>query len=364
MKILHGDLDLDEVKLLPIDRKEWLKDGLSDLRIYYTLQLTDDLMRTNWLGNPTIIRWFGILAQEFLQNKAWKYPLSFYLDREKILRVHPGASRVVVSRFLDVKKLHAIGVVYDQDVLSFKGMSLINKEQFAELYPDLKIQSVKNRNENQDIDWLQRTGQTILTKYDHFEILAKDKSMAGREFTNRANYSQMQHGVKALHSLSFNFPIYTNLKEVDLNSQVRWQTVPTIDNRTKVQSNRDYALQVAQTKVPIMDSYLNEYVYDVNNQDNFVHNEMHLHRYPLSESDQILQRHPIGCSLYLDIPEINYNPWEILLFAHPYYHELSTSCGKVRLINPQAKSHLKGILPDRYADHRYGGKRSQKPLAF
>ena len=187
----------------------------------------------------------------------------------------------------------------------------------------------------------QRTGQTILTKYDHFEILAKDKTMAGREFTNRANYSQMQHGVKALHSLSFNFPIYTNLREVDLNSQVQWQT-----------------------KVPIMDSYLNEYVYDVNNRDNFVHNEMHLHRYPLTESDQILQRHPIGCSLYLDIPEINYNPWEILLFAHPYYHELSTSCGKVRLINPQAKSHLKGILPDRYADHRYGGKRSQKPLAF
>ena len=230
MKILHGDLDLDEVKLLPIDRKEWLKDGLSDLRIYYTLQLTDDLMRTNWLGNPTIIRWFGILAQEFLQNKAWKYPLSFYLDREKILRVHPGASRVVVSRFLDVKKLHAIGVVYDQDVLSFKGMSLINKEQFAELYPDLKIQSVKNRNENQDIDWLQRTGQTILTKYDHFEILAKDKTMAGREFTNRANYSQMQHGVKALHSLSFNFPIYTNLKEVDLNSQVQWQTKNVFSN--------------------------------------------------------------------------------------------------------------------------------------
>ena len=86
--------------------------------------------------------WYS--SQEFLQNKAWKYPLSFYLDREKIL-VHPGASRVVVSRFLDVKKLHAIGVVYDQDVLLFKGMSLINKEQFAELYPDLKIQSVKNR---------------------------------------------------------------------------------------------------------------------------------------------------------------------------------------------------------------------------
>ena len=39
-------------------------------------------------------------------------------------------------------------------------------------------------------------------------------------------------------------------------------------------------------------------------------------------------------------------------------------CGKVRLINPQAKSHLKGILPDRYADYKYEGKRSQKPLAF
>ena len=341
MRILHGDLDLDEVKLLPIDRKYWLNDGLTDLRIYYTLQLTDDLIRTNWLGNPTIIRWFGILAQEFLQNKAWKYPLSFYLDREKILRVHPGASRVVVSRFLDVQKLHAIGIVFDEDVLSFKGMSVINKEQFDKLYPDLKIESVKNRNENQDVDWLKRTRQTILTKYDHFEIIAKDKTMAGREFTNRANYSQLQHGVKALHCLSFNFPVYTNLKEVDINSQVQWHT-----------------------KVPVMDTYLNEYAYDVNNQDNFVHNEMNLHCYPLSESDEILQRHPIGCSLYLDIPEINYNPWEVLLFAHPYYHELSTSCGKVKLINPQAKSHLKGILPDRYADYRYGGKRSQKPLAF
>ena len=69
MKILHGDLNLDEVKLLPIDRKHWLKDGLSDLRIYYTLQLTDDLMRTNWLGNPTIIRWFGILAQSSFKTK-------------------------------------------------------------------------------------------------------------------------------------------------------------------------------------------------------------------------------------------------------------------------------------------------------
>ena len=97
MKILHGIFDLRKVTLLPQEDFEVnVTDMHTRVNQYFSMNLNDEIIRTNFEFEPKILRYSGIMLQDFLQNGGWDNPISLYIDRTRVIRAHPGTSRLLL----------------------------------------------------------------------------------------------------------------------------------------------------------------------------------------------------------------------------------------------------------------------------
>ena len=342
MKILHGTFDLRYVELyrdLSKDDESAIHDyGFSNNHVnqYFQMNFNDEIIRTNYKYEPKILRYASIMLQDFLQNGQWDNPISLYIDRNKRIRVHPGSSRVLLTRFLGVNKTKCITIAQKNEFQYFPGMVPITKKQFNDEYPKLTIEVLPNKNkENDDLEFLKRHKMSIYHKFDHFEIRPKNTNFA-------LNYTESNEGVqwgnKVLLSLSHDLPVYTDMSQEELDKLVTWQ------------------------KPGYMDSYLNSHL---NNQDRSRYNKkpMRLIKEPLQSISQVRDKYKYGCVLKID-KKIQYNPWELLIFTHCRFSKLCTSDNSVELIHLGAEGQPEGILPDRYSDVSYRGTKSKFKVAF
>ena len=339
MKILHGTFDLRNVELLrEIDEPLVHTSGFDNTRVnqYFCMNFNDEIIRSNYEYEPKILRYASIMLQDFLQNGKWDNPISLYIDRNKTIRAHPGASRVLLTRFLGYNKAKCITIAQENEFQYFPEMAPISKKQFNAEYPDLTIETLPNENkENDDLEFLKRHKMSIYHKFDHFEIRQKNYNW-GTLYTQ--SNQDVQWGNKALLSLSHDLPVYTDMTQEELDHLVVWD------------------------KPGYMDSYLNSYH---NNQDRSRYNKkpMRLIKEPLQSMPQMRDKYKHGCVLKID-KKIQYNPWELLIFIHCSYSKLCTSDKSVELIHLGAEEQPEGILPNRYSDVNYKGTKSKFKVAF
>ena len=339
MKILHGTFDLRNVELRR-EINEPLLDtsGFDNIRVnqYFCMNFNDEIIRSNYEYEPKILRFASMMLQDFLQNGQWNNPISLYIDRNKTIRAHPGASRVLLTRFLGYNKAKCITIAQENEFQYFPEMTPISKKQFNAEYPDLTVEALPNENkENDDLDYLKRHNMSIYYKFDHFEIRPKNYNM-GNHYTQ--SNQDVQWGNKILLSLSHKLPVYTDMSQEDLDNLVTWQ------------------------KPGYMDSYLNSYL---NGQDRSKYDKkpMRLIKEPLENISLVKHKYKYGCALKID-KKIQYNPWELLIFIHCQFSKLCTSDKSVELIHLGAEGRPEGILPDRYSDENYKGAKSKFEVAF
>ena len=337
MKILHGIFDLRKVTLLPQEDFEVnVTDMHTRVNQYFSMNLNDEIIRTNFEFEPKILRYSGIMLQDFLQNGGWDNPISLYIDRTRVIRAHPGTSRLLFTRFLGISRTKCIVVAQENEFQHFPDMIPISKEQFKEEYPNLSIDYIPNTNQDkEDLAFLKRHNMEVYYKYDHFEIRTKEYN-EGKAYTSSTQDTQW--GNKILLSLSYNLPVYTDMSQEELDNLISW------------------------TRHPYMDSYLSSYL---NRQDRgkYQRQPMKLIREPLNELSRVRGKYKTGCVLKIG-KTIKYNPWELLMFIHGGYSKLCTSDNSVELIHLGAEGLPTGILPDRYSDVNYEGTRSKNDVAF
>ena len=337
MKILHGIFDLTKVSLL---EQENFNTNTTDkhtlVNQYFSMNLNDEIIRTNFECEPKILRYTGIMFQDFLQNGGWDNPISLYIDRTHVIRAHPGASRLLFTKFLGINRTKCIVVAQKNEFQYFPDMVPISKEQFKEEYPDLSIDYIPNTNqENDDLEYLKRHNMEIYYKYDHFEIRTKEYNK-GKGFS--ASAQDVQYGNKVLLSLSHTLPVYTDMTQEELDNNISW------------------------TRPAYMDSYLNHYF---NRQDRarYQRQPMKLIKEPLNELAGMRLKYKTGCALVIR-KTIKYNPWELLMFTHCMYSRLLTPDKQVELVHFGAEGLPEGKLPERYSDEDYAGTRSKNDVAF
>jgi len=339
MKILHGTFDLRNVELCrEIDKPLIGTSGFDNTRVnqYFCMNFNDEIIRSNYEYEPKILRYASMMLQDFLQNGQWNNPISLYIDRNKTIRAHPGASRVLLTRFLGHNKAKCITIAQENEFQYFPEMVPITKKQFNAEYPDLTVEALPNENkENDDLDYLKRHNMSIYYKFDHFEIRPKNYNM-GIPYTQ--SNQDVQWGNKILLSLSHKLPVYTDMSQEELDNLVTWQ------------------------KPGYMDSYLNSYF---NRQDRSKYNKkpMRVIKEPLQSISQVRDKYKYGCVLKID-KKIQYNPWELLIFIHCQFSKLCTSDKSVELIHLGAEGRPEGILPDRYSNENYKGTKSKFEVAF
>ena len=339
MKILHGTFDLRNVELRrEIDEPLLDTSGFDNTRVnqYFCMNFNDEIIRSNYEYEPKILRFASMMLQDFLQNGQWNNPISLYIDRNKTIRAHPGASRVLLTRFLGHNKAKCITIAQENEFQYFPEMVPITKKQFNVEYPDLTVEALPNENkENDDLDYLQRHNMSIYYKFDHFEIRPKNYNM-GLPYAQ--SNQDIQWGNKILLSLSHKLPVYTDMSQEDLDNLVTWQ------------------------KPGYMDSYLNSYL---NGQDRSKYDKkpMRLIKEPLENISLAKHKYKYGCALKID-KKIQYNPWELLIFIHCSFSKLCTSDKSVELIHLGAEGRPEGILPDRYSNENYKGTKSKFEVAF
>ena len=339
MKILHGLFDLQKVVLLRDENEPLVHTSGSDntrVNQYFCMNFNDEIIRSNYEYEPKILRYASMMLQDFLQNGQWDNPISLFIDRTKIIRAHPGASRVLLTRFLGIQKVKCITVAQENEFKYFPEMVPITKKQFEKEYPDYTVEALPNKNkENDDLDYLKRNNMSVYYEFDHFEIRPKNYNW-GTYYT-KIN-QDIQWGNKILLSLSHDLPIYTDMTQEELDHLVTWD------------------------KPGYMDSYLNSYINE-QNRSRYNKKPMRLTKEPLQNISQAKDKYKHGCILKID-KKIQYNPWELLIFIHCRFSKLCTSDKSIELIHLGAEGQPEGILPDRYSNENYRGTKSKFSVAF
>jgi hypothetical protein len=338
MKILHGLFDLQKIVLLR-DKDEPLvhTSGFDKTRVnqYFCMNFNDEIIRSNFEYEPKVLRYASMMLQDFIRNGQWDNPISLFIDRNKKIRAHPGASRVLLTRFLGIQKAKCITIAQENEFQYFPEMVPITKKQFEQEYPDLIVEAIPNKNkENDDLEYLKRNNMSVYYEFDHFEIRPKNHNW-GREYTK--TNQDIQYGNKALLSCSHDLPVYTNMTQEQLDDLVTWQ------------------------KPGFMDSYLNSYASNQNR--HFDKKPMRLIKEPLQNISQMRDKYKHGCVIKID-KKIQYNPWELLIFIHCGFSKLCTSDNSIELIHLGAEGLPVGILPNRYSDVNYKGTKSKFKVAF
>src|SRR6056300_986166 len=114
------------------------------------------------------------------------------------IRAHPGASRVLLTRFLGIQKVKCITVAQENEFQYFPEMVPITKKQFEKEYPDLTVEALPKEND----------------EFDHFEI--RPKNFKWGTYYTRIN-QDIQYGNKVLLSLSHDLPVYTDMTQEQLD---------------------------------------------------------------------------------------------------------------------------------------------------
>ena len=337
MKILHGIFDLSKVSLLEQENLDTnITDKHTRVNQYFSRNLNDEIIRTNFECEPKILRYSGIMLQDFLQNGGWDNPISLYIDRTRTIRAHPGTSRLLFTRFLGINRTKCIVVAQENEFKYFPDMIPISKEQFKKEYPNLSIDYIPNTNQDkEDLAFLKRRDMLIYYKYDHFEVRTKEYN-EGKAYSTSAQ--DVQWGNKVLLSLSHTLPVYTDMTQEELDSNISW------------------------IRPAYMDSYLSSY-YNRQDRGLYQRQPMRLKKEPLNEVAGMRSKYKTGCALVIG-KKIKYNPWELLMFINCMYSRLLTPDKQVELVHLGAGGLPDGKLPERYSNEYYKGTRSKNDVAF